>query len=81
LDNFDYRYDDDIIENEFKKNINVKTKLDHGEQMLKLQQQLIELHFGEHASTEDETMSTDETIYYVEIFLTTEVKNIMSNTW
>jgi hypothetical protein len=26
-------------------------------------------------------MSTDETIYYVEIFLTTEVKNIMSNTW
>ena len=69
LDNFDYRYDDDITENEFKKNINVKTKLDHGEQMLKLQQQLIELHFGEQASTEDETMSTDETIYYVEKIL------------
>ena len=45
LDNFDYRYDDDIIENEFKKNINAKTKLDHGEQMFKLQQQLIEIRF------------------------------------
>ena len=58
-----------FTENEFKKNINVKTKLDHGEQMLKLQQQLIELHFGERASTEDVTMSTDETIYYVEKIL------------
>src|SRR5207248_1631622 len=44
LDNFDYNYQEDIDENELQININVKTKFEHGEQMLKLQQQFISIN-------------------------------------
>ena len=62
---FDFNYQDDI--QEIQQNINVHTRVEYGQQMSKLQQQLLTMRISE--ISDEVEMSTDDTVYDVENIL------------